>query len=376
MTNCISRIAWIDNCRMFAMLLVVITHIKSAIGTPYTQGLSYWVVSFNMPLFVILSSYIGYKSLCNISDLSSFQRYISKIANRIALPTIVVTCLINIVYIITNNSILLLSPAKTLIILPLAIAYYFYLKWSKGMYIALRGGVILPLLLIVICAKFSSYWFIQMLLWECLCFAIIFLVNNKYHNPSIIFALIFCVVTLLYCYKDSFVLEFFPYFAIGLILKHLNVLETIGNVFFPNVLLCVICFVCSFTTLFFYEDFYFYRHTIYDLIHDNRVWIWYLRIFNGTLWSLLFMSLFKRYSRRYSILSYCGTLTLSIYLFQQPFFDYLMVKHISLTLAIPWYWLIGFGLGMIVFFLCAIVSHCLKYTSLTRELFLGHLSIN
>lgn len=85
-----NRILWIDNVRFFAIACVVFGHVlgfltnHEIVGYEVVQGV---IVSFNMPLFFVLSGFCSGKQVCTLSDAMSLWRYVKKVTIRILLPS-------------------------------------------------------------------------------------------------------------------------------------------------------------------------------------------------------------------------------------------------------------------------------------------------
>lgn len=169
------RAAWIDNARMFAMSCVVIAHIKSAMGTPCTQGFSYWIVSYNMPLFVILSSYLAYNGISKVSTVSDLVHTLEKYALRIAFPTLFATSFLGCISIFSGDMDSLSDHLMPIFLLVGLIILWYLLS-------ARRYNLILEyvtLFLIPASILYCGYWFMKMLLIMAVCFATLSFVSNK-----------------------------------------------------------------------------------------------------------------------------------------------------------------------------------------------------
>lgn len=154
-----NRISWIDDARMFAMCCVVLCHIKSAMNTPETMGFSFWIVSFNMPLFVLLSAYMGYNAITRIESSCDYWLYIKRMSLRIALPTIVASTLYSMLESMMTISIK--SIATNTILLFSICFLYVMLHNAKYKETALLFSLgLIPLVLY----RCGGYWFLNMLL--------------------------------------------------------------------------------------------------------------------------------------------------------------------------------------------------------------------
>ena len=86
--NIKSRLSWLDNSKMLAMLLVIIYHVGSFANLGEVGPA---IESFNMPLFMILSGYACYHSLFRDKTVREWGLYIKKNFMRIMIPCIFVS---------------------------------------------------------------------------------------------------------------------------------------------------------------------------------------------------------------------------------------------------------------------------------------------
>ena len=126
-----SRIAWIDNIRLFAILCVIFGHCwylgdPNALGGYEVAGYHFqklFIVSFNMPLFVFLSGYCAYNGITSIKSFDSLVSYWKKIAMRIAIPTFLLFMLEGVIGRIQKQD-YLVSICLLGIIIAVFISYY------------------------------------------------------------------------------------------------------------------------------------------------------------------------------------------------------------------------------------------------------------
>ena len=86
-----NRIAWIDNTKMVAMLFVMLGHTWRIIHCPLPEWLNVFILSFNMPLFVILSGYTSYNAISRIISWRDLVKFIEKLTKRMLVPAVVYT---------------------------------------------------------------------------------------------------------------------------------------------------------------------------------------------------------------------------------------------------------------------------------------------
>ncbi len=347
---------------MFAMCLVVIGHITSGLRMPDRQWFVYLYVGFNMPLFVMLSSYMGYASLARVTSIADLFKYLQKITLRLAFPSLLVY---NVVEIATN--LLHYGNASTHAIIIVCVILLLYVLMNKCNKVAYASLLLLPM------ALDTNYWFIGMLIREMILFMLIYWLVNRFQKKFLWWFL--SAIALAVAFKFNFggyTVEFLPYFALGLLLRKYDVINTLLSK--SAYLLCVFFFIAVVLYIYLFKDLYFYDNQLGVLKDAGRIWIWPLRLLCGTSWSMLFILLFARYSKRYTLISACGTLTMGIYLFQQPIFDNLLIRDIDLGLPVVPYWIVAFTIAVCI--LTAISSFCLwmQRFQLTRDLLLGEIA--
>lgn len=88
----IKRMPWLDNIKFFAIFCVVLGHVlgfltnHEIVGYELVQGI---IVSFNMPLFFILSGFSSGEKILNITKLQELFFFILNNTIRILLPAYV-----------------------------------------------------------------------------------------------------------------------------------------------------------------------------------------------------------------------------------------------------------------------------------------------
>lgn len=339
----------------------MIGHITSGLRMPDRQWFVFLYVSFNMPLFVILSSYMGYNGLLRIKSLADVVQYLLKVSLHLALPSLLMYNAIGLATGLVQDEAPLIRAV--LVVSAILLFYVSLQRYSKVVYASL---LFLPL------ALDTGYWFIGMLIREMTIFMFIYWIVNYFRKEILWWLLSAGALAIAFKFNfGGYTVEFLPYFALGLLLKKYDVVSLVLSraSFFMSafLILAVALYFCVFNEL------YFYDNQLGVLKDSGRLWIWPLRLLCGTSWSLFFILLFARLSKRYTLFSFCGTLTMGIYLLQQPVFDNLLCRDVNLELhAVP-YWIVAFTIAFCI--LTAISFFCiwLQRYQVTRDLLLGEI---
>lgn len=118
-----SRIVWMDNVRMFAMVCVMLGHTWRLIDCPLPVWLGDFILAFNMPLFVLISGFMAAKSLGKINNWSDFLWYMNKISKRIMIPAVMFCYSINFLISLIKCDIIHTIKFGTVVVCLLALCY-------------------------------------------------------------------------------------------------------------------------------------------------------------------------------------------------------------------------------------------------------------
>lgn len=255
------RLSWLDDAKCIGIVCVILGHIigfwneDSTMGTKFIQGI---IVSFNMPLFFVLSGYTF--SLDKKWENSRYTlEYAIKCTKRLLVPAVV------------TGGIL----------------------WTFRM---------APDIL-------NTFWFLNILWRILLVYAVVICLVRKLTSKHIIAfvggQILFIVICILLGNRTS---EFCWYFLVGVYAKQLHIMER------SNIIFVVLAFLLGALILP-----VIIRHNFYDegfqyLMTNNLYGIWALRILVGMLFSLGLMSVIKSLSKKYSLFSKIGAMTLGIYI--------------------------------------------------------------
>lgn len=160
MTKKSVRIPWIDAVKMFAMLCVILGHSNSCLPHDIIgfHEFNMWIVVFNMPLFVIISGFIGYNGVMRINAFFDLLNYIEKISERIAIPTFGFTILTRMPYLFLSHSFFKLAVGISMI----CMLFIWYLARNKISDTVHK--VLLIITLVVVLMGISNFWLLNMIL--------------------------------------------------------------------------------------------------------------------------------------------------------------------------------------------------------------------
>lgn len=280
------RQPWLDNIKFFAIFCVVLGHTLGFLtrheiaGYEWIQGV---IVSFNMPLFFMLS---GFSSGKRILGVNTFQQLYS---------------------LFVKNTIRILIPAYILSVIT------FLLGMGDGL--------------------FSSYWFLPILWRLLIVFLICCYINNtiivKYFNIDIINKyggiILFLVISQFLGNRMS---EFSTYIVLGFIINNKNIIEKI-NLKLASVLFFTYC-LCLVLTI--GKNFYKTDYQYHNLIFSNQWYVLILRQYCAFALNLLLLKAFKLYSKTYTKISSFGTMTLGIYLIHDFIIEMYLNKKLHFVL--------------------------------------------
>ena len=87
------RFVWLDNARIFAMIVMILGHAVGAFINGDVATIPYYgafIVAFNMPMFVILSGYGHYNGLMRLSSVKDCMISLWKSFCNIILPVFII----------------------------------------------------------------------------------------------------------------------------------------------------------------------------------------------------------------------------------------------------------------------------------------------
>lgn len=360
------RIAWIDNTRMFAMICVITTHIISALHTPGISNYVNWIVSFNMPLFIFLSGYMALGGFRKIENIKDWYSFLYKITARIAVPTVVCGYLsLAILRFWEGNTIK--TCGYTIIAAAFIILYLIYKRCKCC------KRILAPFFLMTLPLAYKSgHWFMWMLIIEMIIFSFIELAYKKSRIGTYIIVMI--LFLLLYiCPITINAVEFYPYFLIGLLAQKYNIINKL-SVF--KIFIVLLSALLGISLYFYLGDYcYFYNYKLPTLIKTGHFYLWPLRIVCGIAWSIFFIYSFMALSKSYSFFSYCGTLTLGLYLLHIPILNTLIFYNIQLPITNTYYIIASSVISISILLLVIFAAILLKKIKIAEDLIHGSFRI-
>lgn len=343
-----NRLAYIDNCRALAICFVVFfhnSHLLDFSRDPLMPILQVFTATFIMPIFVIIAGYCGHKSLLKIATFKDLINYNIKNVKRLYVPNVSVAFVMSLLQFEHFSSI-----------------------------ISVLGG----------------FWFLTMLFIELLVFSVILYIlslipalnkNNliKYLAPPIMFLTVIWV-------EPFHIGEMIPFFLLGFLLKEANIIETKfsrPSVYILLTLVSIFLFVWLYATGLL-ENMLgtFYTHTFPFFISQGNIHYWLLRVLLSSSICLAIIALFYRYSKKYTLFSSLGKMTLSIYMFstiplfffqkeaiavwykQTAVYDFICSSSFTLYFANS----LSFVLTIVF---CVLLTKLLSCWKITRIIFLG-----
>lgn len=275
---------WLDNIKFFAIFCVVLGHIlgfltnHEIVGYELVQGI---IVSFNMPLFFILSGFSSGEKILNITKLQE------------------------LFFFILNNTIRVLLPAYV----------FSTVTYAMGMG---KGW-------------FTSFWFLPILWRLLIVFAICAFISNivvrycKINSCVNVFGgVLFLIISFFLGNRMS---EFSTYIVFGYFLRKKQLLDKIGKnwMVFLFVLYCIgLYFTIG-------KNFYVIEYQYHELI-NGQFYILLLRQISAVTLSVIIIKCFKQYSGKYSKFSYLGSITLGIYLIHDFIIEIWLSKYLNFCL--------------------------------------------
>lgn len=173
------RLSWVDNVKMLAMLFVILGHTWRIIHCPLPDWLNLFILSFNMPLFVIMTGYTSVNAISRINSKESLGEYIIKITNRILVPSAVFGSIMEVFFQISKFLItkeieipLLIYRIVFVVLFIIAFILRSNVKWVK-MY-SLMTIVAIPTAIFA-----SPFWFFSMIWCVCVSVAVAALIVNS-----------------------------------------------------------------------------------------------------------------------------------------------------------------------------------------------------
>lgn len=262
------RSAWLDNVKMYAMLWVILGHIMTIIIKTNNDLpgniIEHFIVAFNMPLFMIISGYSNYNAFNRINNIDNLYIFIKKTIIHILLP-VITFCLMSL----TPNFI------------------------------------------------FSPFWFLNMLLYLMLGFAIIHYIIYAIFKKHILIASIILFIICFLGINKIWIGEMCTYYVIGLLCRRFKIFEHPHKILFPLLIFigCILFILIWINGDYAIKENSFYHSGLFDLLDLGLAYLWIERQILGIILSIGMMGVFLNFDGRYTLFSKMGSYILSFYLF-------------------------------------------------------------
>lgn len=324
--NVIKRIPWLDSTKFFAIFCVVLGHVlgfltnHEIVGYELVQGI---IVSFNMPLFFILSGFSSGEKILNIAKLQE------------------------LLFFILNSTIRILLPAYGL---------------STVIYVMGMGE-----------GWVTYFWFLP-ILWRLLmvfaicAFAFNVIVRYCKTGGRVVLGgvALFLIISFFLGNRMS---EFSTYIVFGYFLRKQQLLDKLSKnwMIFLFILYCIgLYFTIG-------KNFYVVEYQYHELI-NGQFYILLLRQISAVTLSVIIIKIFYQYSGKYNKFSYLGSITLGIYLIHDFIIEIWLSKYLnfclpSLNSFIEYMIIFILTISVIVF--SSIVIALLRKNRLLKLLLLG-----
>lgn len=386
------REAWIDNVKMVAMLFVMLGHTWRIVHCPLPDWLSLFILSFNMPLFVILTGYSSIRSIDKIERAAALRDYVFKITTRIMLPSAVSSMVLTVVIILLRFLMTGEMHLKRFLYLSSLIMLISFYIIS---FIARKGEIgriffnLLCYLSIPYGLYFSSFWFLSMIWCVCLSVAAASYIFKKFNIGNFLKTVIGWSSPLEYLllYFISFVIswildvvyiktsDFVHFFLIGYAMAKFSMISFVYR--FPKN--CFWVFVFLFLGLFIVyilgeNTMNFWINHFYNMVIKGDGMLYLLRIFASTLICFSFIIAVKTASKNYGLFSFWGSQTLALYIVHGSIIAVCFELPFTYDIYGVYYLLYAIPMTFVIFALSIGIIELLTKSDITMAYCLGKIS--
>ena len=369
-----SRLSWIDDIKAIAISLVIFGH---ALGynlfskdIPFLESFNSWIVSFNMPLFVIISGYTNCRSLKKISSFDDVINYIDRSVNRLLVPSVMLTAIVVFILGYYKNSLDLLSGVFCILF------YHFYNYYlSKFSNILLRFLFLLSI--IIVGSKYNYFWFLPMLaiLKTIMAFIVWFVYKRSVKKTSF---LTFFPFVVLCSFLPEWYSEFALYYCFGFFLYEKGLIGSWKNksIMSQTFIICVF-FAIGLLLMPISTQHDFYKYPLNFMAQNGLIGELLIRQIVGVSLSLSVILLIAKISKRQTWFTKLGIKSLYLYIYHVAIICLLPIFartfHFKLFIANDsWYMWGGILLYMILITsFSLILANLLSKLKVTRVYLLG-----
>lgn len=330
------RLAWLDNAKMVAMICVIIGHIGPLLINGWPFQIGSLIVSFNMPLFVMLAGITGLSGIARVHDYKTLLEYLDKVLWRMVVPAVALSAI--------NQAWLGLILARKLWVVFAIITLLLWLlkrysssgvitsKWVKMLCAIMKD--IFVVFLLVSSTWLNMFWFLTMLLKLQVFSACAIMVLCLIHiSQKIQILLLACGIWIIsYLMFDSWTFEMSIYFAIGLLLKQCGFVDRVLNMpYWLSAIFTVIGIsICYIWT----GGYGFYSHTIDSLVQDGNVYIYILRVIAAICLSIAIIRWVFGLSGVYNWFSHAGSRSMAFYIIHVLILETWIYPYLHLSVSL------------------------------------------
>lgn len=362
MDECSTRLAWPDNVKAFAILMVMLGHV-TGLFSGATAGISHlgsFIVLFNMPLFVLISGYMGGHSFERIHDCTSLEDFFERLIRRIVIPSVICSA----VYPIIKGDLL---ARKLWLVYFIAIAAFYSLRRFENHFAknpkTICKFVLFPFLIFA-SFKINYFWFLAMIIEFQAIYAIAHYLCLKINVNKWILSLVVCILVI--TLNDGWKSEMVTYFVIGVLASSYRVVDKLSHLpwwcmIVATAAIIPCCVICSSVS--------FYEYSIYDLIPAANWYIFPLRQLCGFVLSAILIWIIKIATASYSWWSKFGACSMALYMIHTQILAIFPIHIESVSPLLIWMQMIGLTICMAT--ATYIIIQLLSLNRVTRILFLG-----
>lgn len=362
------RLPWIDAARIFAMLAVVLGHSIGESHLPGQKWFAWWIVSWDMPLFLVLSGFTSYKSLCKSDSISDLGSYIIKLGKRMMIPAAFIGISISVANCAEDGEFI------KCIILSGCLLIMGMLYLVDGKQESKWPMVVMSLFAIVIELFQTHFWFITMLFCINAIWIICNIVSKKMGGKVNMTHILYSMTIILFGIFSGYSMigDMGIYLMAGMLLG--GVYEKGCQLLNSKVLLVILPIIAGSLYLYMGRYVYFYDYPERMLYNNGIFHLYITRQICGILWSIWFLILFKRLFAKYNTFCYWGTLTLGIYTVHGYFLRYISYIYSYVEYS-EYNWIVGIVIGVLPAIILSALSICIVYIfkryKFTRVMCLG-----
>lgn len=366
------REAWLDDLKMFAMFCVLIGHTIGGADLSESQllsNISTFIVSFNMPLFMLLSGMMAYKGLKKINSLDTLFVFLEKLCLRLAIPSIVFSAVDQLIRGLLFSRMIWPIVGFVIIILYLAI----YLNKQNPSWYLYTLRICTVLFIVLVDHNINYYWFLEVLFeLQVFCAIVSYILNTgiKINKDKVKLILLCLLVYVAAFFRGTRIFEMSSYYCFGIMISCFMILDRIKLM---NNTKVIFAFLIGFICFWYSKGHNFYGMSVPELIANGYGIEYPTRQVCALLFSVILIYIFVNLNSNYSFISYLGSRSMPFYIIHALIIQYAIPLFLpSVSSNLP-YWAVFLSVVCsVAFFTILTISLC-EQTTITRRLLLGEL---